>query len=143
MPSDIRIIRAHEFIRATPEGQFDLGQAKKVLAGIASVSAPSDDYDVILDARNAEFDMDVADLWELAAELHRLRQAFSRRTAVLVPPGNSDYAGFFALCAQERGFEVCAFTHPGDAMEWLDRSEAPRQELIPANGYDPTGVVGV
>jgi hypothetical protein len=63
--------------------------------------------------------MDVADLWELAAELHRYRGAFSRKTAVLGPPERSDYAGFFALCAQERGFDVRAFDHLGDAMEWL------------------------
>jgi hypothetical protein len=129
VPSDIRIIRAHEFIQATPEGRFDLEQAKTVLTEIASVSAPSDDYDVILDTRNAQLNMDVADLWDLAAELHRLHQAFSRRTAVLVPPGDSDYAGFFALCAQERGFEVRTFTHLGDAMEWLDRPEALQGEL--------------
>ena len=120
MPSDIRIIRAHEFIQATPEGKVDLDQAKKVLVQVASASAPSNDYDVILDARNVKFDLDANDLWELAAELHKVRQAFSRRTAVLVPQERSDYAGFFAVCAQERGFDLSAFTHLGDAMEWLD-----------------------
>jgi anti-anti-sigma regulatory factor len=124
MPSDIRIIRAHEFIQVSPEGRLDLEQAKRVLVEVASAAAPSDDYDVILDARNVEFELDVADLWELAAELHKVRQAFSRRTAVLVPPERSDYAGFFAVLAQERGFELSAFTHLGDAMEWLERTDA-------------------
>ncbi len=123
MPSDIRIIRAHEFIQATPEGTVDLDQAKRVLIEVASATAPSDHYDVVLDARNVEFEMDAADLWDLAAELHKVSQAFSRRTAVLVPQERSDYAGFFAVCAQERGFDLSAFTHLGDAMEWLDRAE--------------------
>jgi hypothetical protein len=123
MPSDIRIIRAHEFIQAAPEGRVDLEQAKRVLIEVASASAPSDDYDVILDARNVQFEMDAADLWDLAAELHKVRQAFSRRTAVLVPQQRSDYAGFFAVCAQERGFDLSAFTHLGDAMEWLERTD--------------------
>ena len=122
MPSDIRIIRAHEFIEATADGHFDLEQTKKVLLQIATASAPSNGYDVILDTRKMDSDMDVADLWELAAELHRYREAFARKTAVLGPPERSEYAGFFALCAQERGFDVRAFTHLGDAMEWLDQT---------------------
>ncbi len=122
MPTDIRIIRAHEFIQATPEGKIDLPKTKKVLMEIALASTPSGDFDVILDTRNTQSDMDVADLWELAAELHRYREAFSRKTAVLGPPERSDFAGFFALCAQERGFDVRAFAHLGDAMEWLDQT---------------------
>lgn len=124
MPSDIRIIRAHEFIRVSPEGHLDLAQAKEVLLEIAVATAPSDGYDVVLDTRGVEFELDQADLWDLAAELHKVRQAFSRKTAVLVPPERSDYAGFFAVLAQERGFELSAFTHFGDAMQWLDGTEA-------------------
>jgi hypothetical protein len=121
MPSDIRIIRAHEFIRATIDGHFDLEQTKSVLLQIATAAAPASGYDVILDTRKMESELDVSDLWELAAELHKYREAFARKTAVLGPPERSDYGGFFALCAQERGFDVRAFTHFGDAMEWLDQ----------------------
>jgi proline racemase len=123
MTSDIRIIRAHEFIQATPEGKVDFEGAKKVLVDVALAGGPWADYDVILDARKVQFDMDEADLWDLAAHLHQLQQAFSRKTAVIVAQERSDYAGFFALCAQERGFDVSAFTHLGDAMEWLDRGD--------------------
>jgi hypothetical protein len=122
MPTDVRIIRAHEFIQATPEGQIDLAKTKSVLMEIALASEPSGDFDVILDTRNTESEMDVADLWSLAAELHKYREAFSRKTAVLGPPDRSEFAGFFALCAQERGFDVRAFDHIGDAMEWLDEA---------------------
>jgi hypothetical protein len=126
VPSDIRIIRAHEFIQVSAEGHVDLQQAKAVLREIAWASAPSDNFDVILDTRNVRFEMDAADLWDLAAELHNVSQAFSRRTAVIVSPERADYAGFFALCAKERGFEVSAFTHLGDAMEWIDQAYAER-----------------
>jgi hypothetical protein len=34
-----------------------------------------------------------------------------------------DYAGFFALCAQNRGFQVSAFTSFEDAIEWLIEGE--------------------
>ena len=76
----------------------------------------------ILEKRNQRWTW--PNIWELAAELHKHREAFSRKTAVLGPPERSDYAGFFALCAQERGFDVRAFTHLGDAMEWLDQTDA-------------------
>jgi len=119
MPTDIRVIQAHEFIKATPEGHLDLEGTKEVLLGIAAASALSGDFDVILDTRDTQSEMTVTDLWELAAELHRFREAFSRKTAVLGPPDRSDYAAFFALCAQERGFDVRAFASLGDAMEWM------------------------
>ena len=119
MPADIRVIHAHEFIKATPEGQLDLEETKKLLIELASASVPLVDYDVILDTRKAQSIMSVLDLWDLAAELSKLRKAFSRRTAVLCPVGRFDHAEFFALCAQNRGFRVRAFTSFGDAMEWL------------------------
>lgn len=123
MPADIRIIHAHEFIQATPEGKLDLQGTKKVLREISSISVPFDDFDVILDTRTAQSEvMSVTDLWYLAGELHKFREAFSRKMAVVVPAKRFDHAGFFALCAQERGFRVSAFTSLGDAMEWLSEA---------------------
>lgn len=63
--------------------------------------------------------MSVIDLWYLAAELSNLHKAFSRKTAVLCPLEQFDHAGFFALCAQNRGLQVRAFTSFEDAIEWL------------------------
>ena len=119
MPADIRIIHAHEFIKATPEGQLDLEESKKLLMEIVSVSAPMVDYDIILDTRNAQSGMSVFDLWHLAAELGEFRKTFSRKTAILCPLERFDHAEFLSLCAQNRGFRVGAFTSCGDAMEWL------------------------
>lgn len=68
--------------------------------------------------------MSIGDLWYLAAEVSKLRQAFSGRTAVLCPLDEFDSAGFFALCAQNRGLQVRAFASFEDAMEWLiDRAQ--------------------
>ena len=69
MPTDIRIIRAHDCIRATPSGELDLEKARELLAEVTSVAAHSVDYDVILDTRKAQVAMSVTDLWHLAAEL--------------------------------------------------------------------------
>ncbi len=72
-----------------------------------------------MDTRKAQVEKSVSDLWYLAAELNNLRKAFSRRTAVLCPLEGFDHAGFFALCAQNRGLRVMAFTSFEDAIEWL------------------------
>ena len=122
MPAIIKVIHAHDFIKATPEGKLDLEESKKLLLEIASASAPLVHYDIVLDTRGARSVMSVTDLWYLAAELgDNFRKAFSRslKTAVLCPRDRFDHAAFFALCAQNRGFQVNAFTSFADAYEWL------------------------
>jgi hypothetical protein len=119
MPTNIRIIHAREFIKATSEGQLNFDRAKEILREIASTEDPSFDYDVILDVRKAQSELSTTDLWNLAAELSNVRKAFSRKTAVLCPLERFDHAGFFALCAQNRGFRVKAFTSFEDAIDWI------------------------
>jgi len=119
MSTNIRIIHSQDFIKATPEGQLDLERTKKLLMEIASVATPLFDYKIILDTRKAHTEMSVADLWYLASELGNLRKGFYRKTAVLCPVEEFDQAGFFALCAQNRGFQIMAFTSFEDAIEWL------------------------
>jgi hypothetical protein len=119
MPTNIRIIHAHNFIKTTPEGQLDFEKSKKLLMEIASASARLVDYEIILDTRKAESVMSASQLWFLAAELIKFRKTFSRKTAVLCPLERFDQAEFFALCAKNRGLQVRAFTSFEDAIEWL------------------------
>ncbi len=119
MSANIKVIPARDFIKAAPEGKIDLEKCKIALAEIASVSAPSFGYEIILDTRKAQVKLSIADLWYLAAELSKLGKPFSRKTAVVCPLEGFDNAGFLALCAQNRGLQVKAFTTIDDAIEWL------------------------
>ena len=122
MPANIRIIHAHDFIKADPEGKLDLKESKKLLVEVAAVAAPLVDYDIVLDTRKMQSELSITDLWYLAAEISdNFRKAFSRslKTAVLCPTERFDNAGFFALCAQNRGLQISAFTSFADAYEWL------------------------
>jgi hypothetical protein len=119
MPTNIRIIHANDFIKATPEGELDLQESKRLLIEIAVATDPSVDHEVILDTRKAQSGMSIADLWYLAADISNLRKAFSRKTAVLCPLAQFDHAGFFALCARNKGLQVRAFTSFEDTIEWL------------------------
>jgi hypothetical protein len=119
MSANIKIIHAHDFIKAAPEGQLDLENCKIALTEIAAISAATVDYEIILDTRKAQVRLSIADLWHLAAELSKLGKPFSRKTAVVCPLEGFDNAGFLALCAQNRGVQVKAFTSFDDAIEWL------------------------
>ena len=123
MATNIRIIHAHEFIKATTEGQVNLDKARELLIEIASTSGPSVNYDVFLDVRKTQPKLSIADLWYLAAELNNFCKGLLRKTAILCPLEQFDYAGFFALCAQNRGFHISAFTAFEDAIEWLIEEE--------------------
>jgi len=119
VPSDIRVIHAHEFLRSTEDGRLDLEESKRLLIEIAAASPPSKHYDVLVDTRSAHSELTVPDLLDLASGLHKVRKSFTGRTALVVPRERLDHAEFFADCAEERGFEVRAFTSLGVAMNWL------------------------
>jgi len=123
MPCSIRIIHAQDFIKATPEGTLDLENSKKLLVEIASGSSTLGDHEILLDTRKAQSALSANDLWSLAAELISFHKVFSKKTAVLCPLERFDHAAFFALCAQNKGFQVRAFTSFEDAMEWLIAKE--------------------
>jgi hypothetical protein len=119
MPTDVRVILAKDFIRATSAGELDLESSKKALEDVASAAAQLVDYVILLDTRRARVQMSVMDLWHLAADLGNLRNTFYRKTAVLCPVERFDDAAFFALCSENRGFRIKAFTSFEDAMNWL------------------------
>jgi hypothetical protein len=119
MAINLRVIHGHDFIKLTPDGKLDLEKSKQVLKEVASAAAPLGDYEILIDTRKVEIVMSVTDLWYLAADLRNLGDTFFRKTAVLCPLEGFDRAGFFALCAQNRGLRVSAFTSYEDAMEWL------------------------
>ncbi len=73
----------------------------------------------MLDVRLTESEMSPADLWFLAQKLAEFRSVFTRKTAVLCPLERFDRARFFALCAENRGLNVRAFTSYESAMEWI------------------------
>jgi hypothetical protein len=121
MPANIRIIHAHDFMKATPEGWLDRQQSRKLLLEIASVAPELTNFHVILDTRKAQSGLTEIDLWFLASELSNNFRDVSQspRMAVLCPVDRFNRAEFFALCANNRGFNISAFTSFEDAYEWI------------------------
>jgi hypothetical protein len=119
MPTDIKLINARDFVKATSYGELDFETSKKALTEIASAAAHLVDYEILLDIRKAQVRMSPINLWYLAAELSKLDNAFSRKTAVLCPVEQFDAAAFFALCSKNRSLNVEAFTSFEEAINWL------------------------
>jgi hypothetical protein len=119
MPTNVKIIHASDFIRARPEGPAQLEDAEQMLKDIAAAGAGLDHYEVLVDTRRVTGSLSATDLWTLAEKLARFRSTFAHRTAILCPLEKFDHSRFFALCAENRGFNIQAFTSYEDAMEWL------------------------
>ena len=128
VPSTIRVIHAHDFVKATPEGWLDRHQSMKLLRDIASVASELTDFCILLDTRKAQSGMNETDLWYLSSELQNHFQDLSRspKVAVLCPRERFNKAEFFALCANNRGFDISAFTEFEGAYEWLIESDGRR-----------------
>ncbi|HEX6690120.1 MAG TPA: hypothetical protein VF110_03135 [Burkholderiales bacterium] len=119
MPNNIKVIHASDFIRAQPEGPAHLEEAERLLKEIADASAGLSDFEILVDTRRVTGSLSAPDLWTLAQKLARFRLGAARRTAILCPIEKFDHSRFFALCAENRGFNIQAFTSYEEAMEWL------------------------
>jgi len=125
MTATIRIIHAQDFMKVTPAGWLDRAQSMKLLLEVASDAAELTRFHVILDTREAQSGLSEIDLWFLASELskHFRDRSQSTRVAVLCNKERFNQAEFFALCANNEGFNISAFTSFEDAHEWLTEDD--------------------
>jgi hypothetical protein len=119
MPTNVKIIRSHDFVRARPDGHAYLDKAEELLHEIAQAGHGLEDFEVLVDTRDVSGELSATDLWTLAERLIRYRGAFAQRTAILCPLERFDHARFFALCAEHNGFNIQAFSSYEEAMEFL------------------------
>jgi hypothetical protein len=119
MPNSIRVIRAQDFVRATPQGQFDLESSRQLLRDLADAAQRLEAHDVIIDIRNARSSMTADELWSLASTMAGDRRTFARKTAILCPMERFDRAWFFVQCADNAHLNLRAFTDYEAAMDWL------------------------
>jgi hypothetical protein len=127
MPTNVKIIHAQDFLRATPGGVLDRAASEQLLSAITRASTALHDFQVLLDTRRALVVLDSADLWILARKVTEQYGPSMRKTAVLCPHERFNYARFFALCMANEGLKVRAFVAYEEAMEWLiadDRATA-------------------
>jgi hypothetical protein len=120
MARKIRIVNARDFESAKPEGVLNLEESEQLLRDVVCVSEPLEEFDILVDTRDAASTLSATDLWFLADRLVRFPKTFAGRTAILCPTERFDHASFFALCAENKGIDMRAFTSYEDAIKWLN-----------------------
>jgi hypothetical protein len=120
MARQLRIVTARDFVSAKPDGVLNLEESEQLLRDVVGLSDPLDDFDILVDTRDAVSTLSATDLWFLADRLVRYPKTFAGRTAILCPTERFDHASFFALCAENQGIDMRAFTSYEDAMKWLN-----------------------
>lgn len=124
MARKIRIVNARDFVSAKPDGVLNLEESEQLLRDVVGLSDPLDKFDILVDTRDAVSVLSATDLWFLADRLVRYPKTFAGRTAILCPAERFDHASFFALCAENQGIDMRAFTSYEDAMKWLNAESA-------------------
>jgi hypothetical protein len=132
VPANVKVIQATEFIRATPEGKAYVEKAEQLLKDIADASAGLEGFHVLVDTRRITGSLTAVELFHLADKLAHYRRTFGNKTAIICPVERFDHSRFFALCAENKGFNVQAFTTYEDAMEWLLAGD----EIFPGPGKE-------
>ncbi len=123
MARKIRIVNARDLVSAKADGRLNLEEGEQLLREVVGVSDPLEEFDILVDTRDAVSVLSATDLWFLADRLLRHPKTFAGRTAILCPDERFDHAAFFALCAESKGVDMQAFTSYEEAMNWL---QAPR-----------------
>jgi hypothetical protein len=129
MARKIRIVNARDFVSAKPDGVLNLEESEQLLRDVVGLSDPLDEFDILVDTRDAVSVLSATDLWFLADRLVRYPKTFAGRTAILCPAERFDHASFFALCAENQGIDMRAFTSYEDAMKWLNAESAESSGL--------------
>lgn len=63
MPTHVKIIRAGDFLLATPKGQIDFENSKRLLVKIESASATLVTHEVLLDMRSLRVSVFLQWVW--------------------------------------------------------------------------------
>jgi hypothetical protein len=120
MDLNLRIIHARDFLKTTPTHEVDLETSKQFFLKLAQANAAPRQYDLLIDNRYTTGHLTLAEVTELVKVLIEHRDSFRSKIAILAPLGvKFDNAEFAALYANNRGFQVAAFSDFEAAMNWL------------------------
>ena len=130
MTLKLHVIHAKDFVKMTPNGEFDFDSTRDLMIEAISVESEASELEILFDFRKARADLTTTDIWYLAEALDKNRALFHEKIAILIGPNqNFDNAKFFELCATNRGLDVGAFTSYEEAINWLfPSSEIPGGE---------------
>jgi len=129
MDLNIRIIHARDFLKTTPTFQVDLETSKQFFLKLARENAPPRRYDLLIDLRGTTGELSITEITEVVKVLIEHRDSFRLKIAILTTPGvKFENAKFAALYANNRGFQVAAFTDFEETIKWMMTSSEALSE---------------
>jgi hypothetical protein len=115
-----RVYHCKDFIKTSVSGELDLEGSKKALKTLAEDPRYPDDYEILIDLRDADCHLEVYEIYDLCQYIGRYRLSFLNKIAVVVSDdGHFDKAKFMELFAGNRGFDIRTFTNISEAKKWL------------------------
>ena len=131
MPFDIQIVHPTDFVRLDAQGKLNVEQSCQVLAGLARTCVERGLRTALLDVRKIQpGQLTLAQLYLLARSFHEIGFQHEHRLAILHPYSSTEKAEFFAMAAQDRGYDVGAFDNFEEAIEWLNRPSEARKIAV-------------
>jgi hypothetical protein len=137
---ELQVIRASDFIRLGPKGQFDLAISKAVLAELAAACRKRGINRAMLDLRALQPGprpvFSPTDLAHLVNTFREMGFTRDQKLAVLYGSDPHDRAKMFAFISNLRGWHVAAFGSFEAAMVWLSDEEPATPEVASQAGEE-------
>lgn len=125
MPCSLHIVKTSDFVRLHADGRFDFESSKKVLASVARACLERGVDCALIDIRDAERSLKIEELYRLAQAFQEVGFRQNQRLAVLHRYNAAERAEIFAMFAHARGWNVRAFDHYEEAIEWFTSTAVP------------------
>ncbi len=122
MGTKVKRLAGEDVIVADHNGHLNLSKSVNLVRDLVSHPEYEECMEVVLDLRDAECDLTVSDVYQLAYYMAWPDPGLPtrRKIAVIVSPEKEfDHARFFETCAVNRGLQVKSFQDVRTAEEWL------------------------
>ena len=122
MPYRVQIIRSNDFVRLDAHGNLNIYDSQAALRKLAEACMQRGIDDALLDVREVQASLTVTDLFVLASSFGEFGFHRGQRLAIVHRMTSDVRAGFFALCAKNRGWSVGSFDNFEEAFAWLNEA---------------------
>lgn len=122
MPADYQVIHIREFVRSDVNGVISLELSRRVLRELTSAATAIGTTRLLIDMRETQPGMSIADAVELARDLGSLGLTANTRVAILMPEERERLQRglYMQALASGQGYQIRPHLSFEAAVEWLN-----------------------
>jgi hypothetical protein len=111
----------NRIVQINVTGEITTGQASKLVQNISIAVKLNQGYNVLVDIRNATFNPEMVDLFEISSEFSKQLVGFNRKIALLIPNTEKlkQVAKLLRICMEAKGFQFKQFFDYDATVKWL------------------------